>query len=249
MKNFFSKNYKQCNTDDTESPKEFNNKTLDTASLHIELTADFNIDCTTKDYIDFLNGKIKTENSKSFYDIMDYTDDYLESDHRYIQWIFPTTAPSQCATNVPVIKISELQSYISNDPTIQNKLYQSYNMMIKYWGLDGIQFPDKIEKLNGHNALRLSRMLQSLVYHGRKDLAILTYELVSQHIGNNYSILNPLMYCGTTLENMEPIGNLRDISKFDLNKFGKSPQLIDVWKYHLLKASEEFNSYVANNCV
>lgn len=193
----------------------------------------------TIDYIDFLNNKIKTENGKTYDEILKYDEIELDKDHRFIQWIFPTTTPSKCTTHLPIIEINQLKNLISRDRTIISKLVDSYEMMIKYWGLDGIQFIEKISRLNGHDALRFSRMLQSLVYHGREDLALLAYELVSQHIGDENSVLNPLMYVGENLDEMEPLEYLYDLKLKDLHKFGKNIKLMDVWKYHLFKALKE----------
>lgn len=197
----------------------------------------------TKDYINFLNGKLCTENGKTYSEIINYTSDDLENDHKFIQWIFPTTQPSDYAKNVPIIDIAELQTFIRDDPTIIEKLKQSYNLMIKHWGLDDIQCIKNMEKLNGHNALRLSRMLQSLVYHNQKSMALLTYEIVSQHIGDDNDdnfILNPLMYYGTDLENMKSVGYMYNTHNIHNTK----GIFMDVWKYHLLKACKEFENLV-----
>lgn len=56
----------------------------------------------------------------------------------------------------------------------------------------------KIKLLNGHNELRLSRVLQSLVYHGLKDLAIYTLSQILTYTKPIKSIgLKPLL--NTTL--------------------------------------------------
>lgn len=176
----------------------------------------------TKSYVDFLNDKIQTENGKFYSDICNYSEEELENDHRFIQWIFPTTTQSSCAFNVPIIDIIELREYINHDPTIIDKIKRSHEMMINHWGLNKLQNPSKINKLNGHDALRLSRMLQSLVYHNLKSLALFTYEVVSQHIGYPESILNPRIY-----------------SYNDEN--GKYNEM-DAWKYHLFEAFREYDS-------
>lgn len=212
---------------------------------------------STKDYVDFLNDKLKTINDKTYSEIISYTENELEDDHRYIQWIFPTTTPSSCATHIPIINISELQTYINSDPTIIDKLLKSCNMMMKHWGLKLDEFDElnqsnqsnqsnqlNIQKLNGHDALRLSRMLQSLVYHNQKAIATKTYDILSQQIGNINSVLNPLMYCGTCLDNMLPIGYLHNLHNIKMPKLYKNSKCIDVWRYHLLKAYDEFDESI-----
>lgn len=171
---------------------------------------------TTRDYINFLNNVQLTEKNKSYNDIINYTYDDIESDCRFIQWIFPLAEKSAFALNVPIIDLEELNYEIEKDKTIVKKIAKSYILMMNHWGLLENN-SEKIELLNGHNALRFSRMLQSLVYHGQIDLAWEAYRLISQHFGNSDENLNIL----------EP-----KIMSFD-------GQCVDAWKYHLLKALRE----------
>ena len=50
---------------------------------------------------------------------------------------------------------------------------------------------DKLQLLNGHNGLRLSRVLQSLVYHGLQNLAIYTLRQTLFYTFGNQAILYP----------------------------------------------------------
>lgn len=199
------------------------------------------IEYDTKSYIDFLNEKTKTENNKTYLEILSYSDEELDSDHAFIQWLFPTTTQSNYSKKCPIIDIEQLQIEIIKDVKIINKLIMSQEMMLEYWGLTDNQNIKKIEKLNGHDALRLSRMLQSLVYHGKKDLALTTYEIISQHINDKNSLLNPLIYVGTELKNMVPFEYLHNITLEDKMTFSQKVIFMDVWKYHLLKAINEYD--------
>ncbi len=138
---------------------------------------------TTKEYIQFIRGGT-TSHGMTFEEIMNYTDRDLEDDHAYIQWIFPLAAPSQFNPDAPVINIAELQNY----PEAKEAMLRSYEKITKFWGL----YSDPIDRkrlilLNGHNGLRFSRFLQSMVYHGHENLAEETLEKVKA----NLHILSP----------------------------------------------------------
>lgn len=271
--NFFSNkndNYKQCNINDYDTKLDIENEndnknfvypifsSQNQQTINLKNILQFNfynrsknivtnklIICNTDDYIDFLNNKRPTSNGKMYLEIINYNEDELENDHGFIQWIFPLTEPSNYATDVPIIDIEQLQKHIMEDPTIVDKLIVSYNMMIKHWGLDGdlTTKNEKTLKLNGHDALRLSRMLQSLIFHNKSGLAITTYEKVVQYIKNNFLDLNPLMYYGNNLESMKTVGHLHDIKKINVLTFDKDLVCVDVWRYHLSKAHYEFEDY------
>lgn len=167
----------------------------------------------TSDYVNFLNDTQVTEYGKTYSDLMKYEYHDIESDCRFIQWIFPLIDSSAFALNVPVIDTLILQKHIKNDNTIVEKIIKSHNLMMNHWGLcDGDL--EKIKLLNGHNALRFSRMLQSLIYHGQEKLALDAYILASNYFkneNNNLNVLKPKIVA-------------------------PSMGFIDIWEYHLIKA-------------
>ena len=114
----------------------------------------------TQRYYDFLK-------SSRFGEIMRYSPLQLENDHNFIQWIFPTTTPSRFSHNAPVIDIEELRSHPDFEEA-RKKMSESLNLMLRHWGLKP-KDNNRILLLKGHNGLRFSRVLQSLVYHNRVD--------------------------------------------------------------------------------
>ena len=184
-----------------------------------DINKGYNCECTTQDYINFLNGTQCTEYGKTYNDIMKYDHDDIEHDCRFIQWIFPLREKSAFAHNVPIIDLNELTNFINEDKTIVDKLVKSYNLMMNHWGLFDAT-TQKVKLLNGHNALRFSRMLQSLVYHKQIKLAQEAYKLISVHFGN----------CDENLNVLEP--------KIMISSDGS---FVDAWEFHLLKAINEVN--------
>ena len=140
----------------------------------------------TQSYINFLE-------SERFLQILNYTDRQLEEDHAFIQWIFPLDVPSAFNSNAPIINPYLLQDY----PEVCQAILVSTEKMVSYWGFENKVVVDveKLKLLRGHNGLRFSRMLQSLVYHGHDDLArvylteVLNYsKLISPSYQNGITI-------------------------------------------------------------
>lgn len=202
---------------------------------------------TTKDYVDFLNDKIPIQNGKKYSEISKYTDEEIENDQYFIEWIFPLTNSSNqfnCSHDIPIIDIDELQNYINEDQTIIDKLMKSLELMLKYWGINENNVEtEKIIKLNGNDSLNFSRVLRSLIYHNKKGIAISVYDKVVNFIKDNYDVLNPLMYCGVCLNEMKPVGHLNELKNMDLSKLEKNIVYLDTWRYNLSKANSEFEKY------
>lgn len=120
--------------------------------------------------------------SESFERIMSYNECELESDHEFIQWLFPTIRKSAFNRNAPIIDIKELRA----NPKFQDaaeKMLRSLDLMKSFWGIMGDEIYDveKFQRLDDHNGLRLSRVLQSLIYH---DLEHESYILLATVISN-----------------------------------------------------------------
>ncbi|RYY86521.1 hypothetical protein EON63_05610 [archaeon] len=146
----------------------------------------------TEVYIEFLQGQRLTSHGKSLQDILAYNDRQLEADHQFIQWIFPLPDPSPYNPNAPLIDIRLLLS----NSIVKDKILLSYEKMRNFWGLGDEIDLEKLEKLNGHNGLRFSRALQSLVYHDQQALA----EHLLEKALANLHVLKPKMHAsGVTL--------------------------------------------------
>lgn len=190
-------------------------------------------------YLLFLTDKIKTGSNKTYDEILLYDDSEMESDHQFIQWLFPLPEPSAFASNVPVIDILELIGAIKLHPYIKEKFGKSYSLILSHWGMKSIGyvpgpakdesnavFKSKIVLLNGHDGLRFSRVLQSMVYHGLKDQAIDTLKYIlkyTQKVDGEEPLLHPSMHeSGITLWEFylsKAITNYKQI----INKVRKDP--------------------------
>ena len=124
----------------------------------------------THQYIDFIEGKVAASSGSKIDRIFNYSDDALEQDHAYIQWLFPLPEPSRFNPDAPLINVAELQEAMVRYPALQATMIQSAAKMNAFWGIEPFD-ARKLKKLNGHNGLRFSRVLQSLVYHGLKETA------------------------------------------------------------------------------
>jgi hypothetical protein len=138
---------------------------------------------STIDYINFIQGG-KTSHGVSFEEIMIYTDRQLEYDHQFIQWIFPLDTPSMFNADAPIINLQEL----SNFPAAKSAIVRSSDKLTTFWGIntDAVN-RERIRLLDGHNGLRFSRYLQSMVYHKEDEIA----EKVLRRVLNNLDILSP----------------------------------------------------------
>lgn len=66
-------------------------------------------------------------------------------------------------------------------------------LVFDYWGLNNSQDIDKIKLLNTPtHCKKLERMIKSLISQQQKNLALLTYEIISQHVGHD-SIIHPMI--------------------------------------------------------
>ena len=102
----------------------------------------------------------------------------LEIAHDYIQWLFPLPEPSRFNTAAPCLAAAEARRFHS-DSDLQARLGLSLDLMLKFYGLArrgqaivrGGEFAaraaDWLTPLN-HNHLRLTRILLTLGYLGRK---------------------------------------------------------------------------------
>lgn len=120
-------------------------------------------------YVAFLNDE---NQGITYSDFLAMADRELEFSHSFIQWIFPLAEPSRFNSDAPVLDLAELSVKIQSDPTIVDKLNQSVDKMLAFWGIGAdlsVIDPLKARSLDrhNHNALRFSRMLRSLVYHGQ----------------------------------------------------------------------------------
>jgi hypothetical protein len=113
-------------------------------------------------------------------DILEWSDDRLESVHDYIQWIFPTRQPSGVNPFAPLVTDATARAF-GADPALRDRLRASLDRMLAFYGLrrtaahiaiDPARFPSRSAiwlTPGNHNHLRLTRIIDSLAQLGLGD--------------------------------------------------------------------------------
>jgi len=108
--------------------------------------------------------------------------DVLETQHDYIQWLFPLTTKSAAVPRSPVITQDEVAAF-RQDPGLRQKLLKSFQVMLNFYGFklapDVSIAPDaefamksgRWISVRNHNYLRISRILGSLTLLGLPEYA------------------------------------------------------------------------------
>lgn len=160
----------------------------------------------TDNYIKFLK-------SYRYKKILNYNERNLEIDHNFIQFIFPLNIKSKYSIDCPIINIQELIHHNEYE-FAREKMILSLDLMLKHWGLRRrkikklinlnseekndeneeekveyieeivLQDSSRLRLFQGHNAQRVSRVLQSLIFHKHERLAYQLLTLLESHIEN-----------------------------------------------------------------
>ena len=135
--------------------------------------------------IPFYTGEGKDLKGRTIEDILKFGYDLLESEHDFVQWIFPNFKPSDFYSHAPLLT-KEILATLKNDPTAQGRLFRAYQHMLDFYGLEYIERDNRVQKQdverwtsrklnwiinNKHNYRRITRILKCLVLMGREDLA------------------------------------------------------------------------------
>ena len=104
---------------------------------------------------DFLEGGFDFKN-RSVREILAKDDDWLESTHDYIQWLFPLDVKSFANRNAPALMIDDILR-ISESELAQKHIQASVKRMKEFW----VTNDHWIRRYN-HNHLRLTRVIKSL---------------------------------------------------------------------------------------
>ena len=129
----------------------------------------------------FLQRKVSDNKGRQLADIWAFSDFQLEHTHNYIQWLFPIDKPSANNRYAPVLTENDIE-LCRQDMRIQENLIFSFNMMLKFWGIErqDCQFILIANQPQNHklwltrynyNQLRISRVIRSLGLLGQIQLA------------------------------------------------------------------------------
>lgn len=122
--------------------------------------------------LDFYRGTGGNGNGWRIDEVLEWSDEQMEDDHEYIQWLFPLPEKSMAVPWSPVLDKATINAF-QNDPKLQAALRTSFHRMLGFYGFavqDGsvIQSAEFEERSAdwlrpaNHNHLRLTRILRSL---------------------------------------------------------------------------------------
>jgi hypothetical protein len=121
----------------------------------------------------FYEGAATDHRGRSLREILQWSDDRLESVHDYIQWLFPLPEPSQVNPQAPLVKETTVQAFAEREELRVN-LRASLDRMLRFYGLELFDGPP-VEVIRAdnfiaragnwlwagnHNHLRITRILK-----------------------------------------------------------------------------------------
>lgn len=138
--------------------------------------------------LEFYRDNKRNDQNITLEEILKKDHQWLESNHVYIQWLFPTEQQSKYNSTASLTD-SETRRIFKETPALREKMVRALRLMLSFYGLrliDNVEgVPPKIEiaanynnrkenwlaqredptKMN-HNYLRLTRIIESLGLHG-----------------------------------------------------------------------------------
>jgi hypothetical protein len=132
---------------------------------------------------EFLEGLQPNIFGKTISEIYTYTDQQIESEHTFIQWLFPLDEPSRNVRNSPVLGPDEI-ALIMESPTAQSILKKSAD-----WYLGFLSRNSHWIKRYDHNHLRITRVIKSLRLLAGDATADKFKEDILRLLGTNKTII------------------------------------------------------------
>lgn len=129
--------------------------------------------------INFLQGIGKDRHDRTYQDILNYSDEQLETLHNYIQWIFPIREMSESVMGSPYLDNDEEIEFLRNDLQVQENLLKGLLRMQEFY-----RDNDFWLQPNDHNHLRISRIIKSIKLLNDKDNAKEFYDFITDRVCN-----------------------------------------------------------------
>jgi hypothetical protein len=137
----------------------------------------------SNDLIDFYRGTAANTDGVSLKEIWGWTDEQLEDVHTYIQWLFPSTRPSDFNSNAPILNKETIEAF-RQDPLLKSHVLRSFYRMLTFYGLQWNERNGTITRASNcssresvwlthgnHNFLRITRILAFLSHLKLKVVA------------------------------------------------------------------------------
>lgn len=133
--------------------------------------------------IDFQLGQETDSQGRTIGEVWALNNFWLEHDHKYIQWLFPIDTQTKFNRHAPVLTQDDILAFKGSD-ALQNAQQQSLTVMLRFFGMqwrgdeivptEQLNIRDHIWlKRGGHNHLRISRIIRSLMLCGQPKLSVM----------------------------------------------------------------------------
>ncbi len=141
----------------------------------------------------FYSGTSTDPRGRRLLDIQKWPDDLLESNHDFIQWMFPLLEPSSVHPEAPVLDQETIREFRAQ-PALQQHLRESFLRMLAFYGFELNEDrepqvrrrPDFAGQSTNwlwpgnHNHLRITRILKSLRLLGLEPEAQAFFKCLSE---------------------------------------------------------------------
>ena len=129
--------------------------------------------------IPFFSGTGTDDHGRTVPDILSQDDEWLERTHDYVQWLFPNRYRSRVTPSAPTLDDATVEAFQANEVMMGN-LKAALTRMLAFYGLESAaeglgKAPNWNERKrvwftrNGHNSLRITRILKCLCAVGLVD--------------------------------------------------------------------------------
>jgi len=120
-------------------------------------------------------------------EIWQHRDDWFESCHDYIQWVFPLAELSNFNENAPILTAEDIAEF-NNNPKLADNLLTSFFRFLKFLGLEykddkvvkAENYDDRMFIYPNHNWFRISRVLKCMKILGHKKYALTFFECLEK---------------------------------------------------------------------
>lgn len=150
--------------------------------------------------IEFYQGTGTDSEGRSLEDVWEFSDDEMEFQHDFIDWIFPLETPNRFNRSAPVLSDDDIRAF-QEEPKLRENLRKSLDRFLAFLGLaregDAIvpaaDFPTKraIFQEPDHNWLRITRALTCLRTLGMADEAERFYKGLQRLILSGEAQITP----------------------------------------------------------
>ncbi len=133
--------------------------------------------------IEFQLAKGTDSQGRTIDEIWSLNDFWLEHDHKYIQWLFPIDSQTKFNRHAPMLTPADMEAF-SKSEILKQAQRNSLSIMLRFFGMqqvgniivptEHLNIRDHIWlKHGGHNHLRISRIIRSLMLCGQPELSLL----------------------------------------------------------------------------